>query len=177
MSCKPWLAAALLAAFLLPAQAAEWSSKLLDGSTVTIDPDTNRATVTRDGVTTQLWNGVHRTQDGSTLIINSGIAVPNEAIIESRRLPPPEPEEWEDVNIIGFSPCEKLVRQVCGRQDQCADMEDCDLVNQLLLMEQQERSDNSNPNLMTYTSGQCLNAIKDRGNFAACARPESIEND
>jgi hypothetical protein len=165
----------LLAGILLPAQAAEWSSTLQDGSTVTVDPYTNRATVNRDGVSTPLWNGVHRMQDGSSLIVNRGIAVPTEPIIESRRLPPPETEEWEDVNIIGYSPCEQLVRHVCGQQEQCADMEPCDVARQLLAMEQQERNASSNRNLMTYTSGQCLNAMKDREYFGMCPSSESAE--
>jgi len=174
MSGNPLLAAGLAAVFLLPVQAAEWSSTLEDGSTVTVDPDSNRATVNRNGVSTPLWNGVHRMQDGSSLIVNHGIAVPTESIMESRRVPPPKTEEWEDVNIIGYSPCEQLVRQVCGQQDQCADVEACDPARQLLVMEQQERSASSNPNLMTYTSGQCLNAIKDREYFARCPdRPDT----
>jgi hypothetical protein len=168
MSGKYWLATVLMALFLLPAKADQWSSKLEGGGTVTVDPETNRASVTRDGVTTPMWNGVHRLQDGSSLIVNHGVAVPTQPIIESRRLPPPETEEWEDVNIIGYSPCEQLVRQVCGQQNQCADVEACDPANQLLAMEQQERSDSDNPNLMTYTSGQCLNAMKDREYFTPC---------
>jgi len=174
MSGNPLLAAGLAAVFLMPVQAAEWSSTLEDGSTVTVDPDSNRATVNRNGVSTPLWNGVHRMQDGSSLIVNHGIAVPTESIMESRRVPPPKTEEWEDVNIIGYSPCEQLVRQVCGQQDQCADAEACDPARQLLVMEQQERSASSNPNLMTYTSGQCLNAIKDREYFGRCPdRPDT----
>lgn len=173
MSSKPWLAAILLAGCLLPAHASDWSSRLQDGSTVTVDPDSNRATVNRDGVTTPLWNGVYRMEDGSSLIVNHGIAVPTENIIESRRLPPPETEEWEGVNIVGYSPCEKLVRQVCGQQDQCASAEACDPARQLLEMEQQERNDSSNRNLMTYTSGQCMNAMKDREYFGVCPPPEN----
>jgi hypothetical protein len=168
--CRP---AILLAGFLLPVQAADWSSRLPDGSTVTVDPDSNRATVSRDGVTTPLWNGVYRMQDGTSLIVNHGIAVPTESIIESRRLPPPETGEWEGVNIVGYSPCEKLVRQVCGQQDQCASAEACDPARQLLEMEQQERNDSSNRNLMTYTSGQCMNAMKDREYFGICQPPEN----
>ena len=175
MSSKPWVSAILLAAFILPALAADWSSTLQDGSTVTVDPYTNRATVYRDGVATPLWNGVHRMQDGSSLIVNHGLAVPTENIIESRRLPPPETEEWEGLNIVGYSPCEKLVRQVCGQQEQCASVEACDPARQLLAMEQQERNDSSNRNLMTYTSGQCLNAMKDREYFGMCPQPESTE--
>jgi len=177
MSGKLWLAAALMISFLLPVHADPWSSTMQGGGTVTVDPDTDRANITRDGVTTPLWNGVHRLQDGSTLIVNHGIAVPTEPIIESRRLPPPETEAWQDVNIIGYSPCEKLVRQVCGRENQCADAGACDPANQLLAMEKQERGNSDNPSLMTYTSGQCLNAMKDREYFSDCRQPETVGGD
>jgi len=174
---KSWLAAILSAIFLLPAHADEWSSTLLDGSVVTVDPDTNRATVTREGVTTPLWNGVHRTQDGTALIVNRGIATPNEAIIESRRLPPPKTEEWEDMNIIGYTPCEKLVRRVCGREGECLNTEACDPAMQLLSMEDDERKQAANHNLMTYTSGQCLSAMKDREFFSDCAANAGSKED
>jgi Xaa-Pro aminopeptidase len=177
MHRNPWLLVTLLTSFLLPAQAAEWSATLLDGSTVTVDPDTNRATVTRDGVTSQLWNGVHRIQDGSALIVNYGIATPNEAIIESRRVPPPKTEEWEDVNIVGYTPCEQLVRRVCGRQGECLNAEACDPAQQLLAMEDEERNSAENRNLMTFTSGQCLNAMKDREYFSQCQRSADSESD
>ena len=98
---------------------ADWSSQLKGGGTVSVDPDTNRATVTRGGVTTQLWDGAHRLQDGSIIITNRGVAIPNESILESRQLQPPETEEWEGVRIVGTSPCERLVRRVCGDEDQC----------------------------------------------------------
>jgi hypothetical protein len=167
-----WL---LLVALLLPGTrllAADWTSRLQDGSTVTVDPDTNRATVTRGGVTTPLWDGSHRMQDGSQLIINRGLATPNDAIIESRRQPPREVEDWEDAPIVGYSPCEQLVRLVCGRQDQCLSAEGCGLARQLLDMEREERAASRNRNLMTYTSGQCLKVQDDRALFVSCSQPE-----
>ena len=60
---------------LSTASAADWSSDLQGGGTVSVDPDTRRATITRDGVTSPLWNGVHRLQDGSAMIINNGEVV------------------------------------------------------------------------------------------------------
>lgn len=175
-SCRFWPALILPALFLLPAHAADWSSTLEDGSTVTVDPDTNRATVTRDGVTVPLWNGVHRTRDGSALIVNRGIVTPNEEIIESRRLPPPEPEEWRDVNIVGYTPCEKLVRSVCGREGECLDAKACDPAQQLLTMEDEERDNAENRNLMTFTSGQCMSAMKDRAFFRPCLPGEDMDD-
>ena len=156
-------------------QAADWTSRLQDGSTVNVDPDTNRATVTRGGVTTPLWDGSHRMQDGSQLIIKRGVATPNAAIIESRRLPPPrETGDWEDAPIVGYSPCEQLVRFVCGRQDQCMTAESCTLARQLLDMEREERAASRNRNLMTFTSGQCMQAQDDREFFLPCTQPEPV---
>ena len=150
-------------------QASDWHSRLQGGGEVTVNPNTNRATVTTDGVTTQLWKGTHRMQDGSILIIHrGGVAVPNLSILETRQLPAPEPEEWEDIQIVGYSPCEKLVRTVCGRESQCADSKACSPSQQLLAMEREERDSGNNPNLMSYTSGQCLTASRDKDFFAVC---------
>jgi hypothetical protein len=161
---------AILAAGVSTAQAGNWSGRMLNGNEIVVDPRSNRATVNIDGVTTQLWEGTHRLQDGSILIIRNGIAVPNKAILESRELPVPEPSEWEDAPIIGYSPCEKLVRRVCGKEGQCVDTESCNPSQQLLSMEREEREASSNPNLMTYTSGQCLKADRDREFFASCGK-------
>jgi hypothetical protein len=65
------IGAGLFIAVAEVSQAAQWSAPLKDGGTVTVDPQTNRATVRRDGVETQLWDGVHRLEDGSTLTIRS----------------------------------------------------------------------------------------------------------
>ena len=148
--------------------AADWTSGMQGGGTVTIDPDTRRATVTRDGVTSPLWNGVHRLQDGSVLIVNHGEVVPGERISEPRRLPPLETADWEGAPIVGYSPCEKLARHVCGKQDECATAEACNPSRQLLAMEQEERKQADSRSRMTYTSGQCLDAMKDAVYFSAC---------
>ena len=152
--------------------AASRSFNLQDGATVTVDPTTNRATVTRDGVSTPLWDGTHRMQDGSVLIINRGVAVPNKAILEPEPLPPPEIQEWEGAPIVGYSPCEKLVRRVCGKENQCGQVEGCNLARQLLDMEENERSNSENRNRMTYTSGQCQTVMTDASIFPLCAQRE-----
>ena len=171
-----WL---VLMVLLLPGirlLAADWTTRLQDGSTVTVDPDTNRATVTRGGVTTPLWDGAHRTQDGSLLIIQHGLATPNDAIIEMRREPPLDAKDWEGAPITGYSPCEQLVRQVCGRQDECVTAMACGPARQLLDMEREERAASRNPGLMTYSSGQCMQARDDREFFAPCKQSEPAAN-
>jgi hypothetical protein len=116
-----------------------------------------------------LWDGTHRLQDGSTLIIRNGVAVPNLSIIESRhQLPPAEPEEWEDMVIVGTSPCERLSRKVCGPENECAGIEACPATRQLVEREHEERQASANSNLMTPTSGQCLQALRDENFFLEC---------
>jgi hypothetical protein len=144
--------------------------RMQDGGTVTVDPETNRATVTRDGVTTPLWDGTHRMQDNSILIINQGVTVPNEPILEPVPRPLPEAEKWEGAPIVGYSPCEKLVRRVCGKENQCGEIQDCNLARQLLDMEQDERAASENRNRMTFTSGQCQTMASDAEAFPLCAQ-------
>jgi hypothetical protein len=149
--------------------AADWNSNLQGGGVVSVDPDTLRATVTRDGVTTPLWNGVHRMQDGSALIVNHGEAVPGApASSPPRQLPAPESEDWEGALIAGYSPCEQLARHVCGMQGECATAEACIPSRQLLAMEDEERRQAVDRSRMTYTSGQCIKARADEVYFSAC---------
>ncbi len=146
-------------------QAAQWTGRLQGGGDVQVDPYTNRATVTRNGLETQLWDGAHRLEDGSTITIRSGRIVPNVEILETRK---GTPQPWEGALIVGFSPCERLVREVCGAEGQCANHPDCALVKQLLDMEEQEREASASPNRMTYTSGQCQKVLADGTIFASC---------
>jgi hypothetical protein len=173
-----WLAAAgMIAATLVPvgARADQWSGTLKGGGQVVVDPRTNRITVQKNGVSTQLWDGVHRLQDGSSITVRSGQVVPNRQILrarEERGLPEEgegtSAEMWIGAPIVGHSPCEKLVRRVCGEEQECAGNEGCPVARQLLGMEQQERAADPTPNRMTYASGQCQEADRDRQFFASC---------
>jgi len=148
--------------------AADWSSDLQGGGTVTVDPDTRRATLTRDGVTSPLWNGVHRLQDGSAMIISNGEVVTGIVADTPHKLLPPEPSDWEGMPIAGYSPCEQLTHRVCGLKNQCATAESCNLAQQLLTMERDERSKAEDGSRMTFTSGQCVKARQDDVYFAQC---------
>lgn len=165
----------VLASLVLTAAAvhAEWKAKLDSGGQVVVDPDSNRVTVTRDGVTTPLWDGVHRLKDGSVITVRKGQVVPNEAILRAREQPKPpvtdQAQTWEGYAIQGESPCERLVQRTCGAQQQCAQAPGCDLARQLLDMERDERAKAWTPDTMTYSSGQCMEAAKDPQLFADCA--------
>ena len=150
------------------AWAADPDFKLRQGGSVTVDPNTNRATVTRDGVTTPLWDGTHRLEDGSILIIRRGTSVPREPMAAPRPIPETEAEKWAGAPIIGYSPCERLVQRSCGAHNECLKEESCNLAQQLLTMEQDERAASENRNRMTYTSGQCQEVEKDRALFPYC---------
>jgi len=151
---------------------AQWTSTLEGGGTVTVDPNTNRATVTRAGVSTTLWDGVHRLSDGSTLTVRAGQALPNDAIIKSRRQlqePIDDPAMgWVGSPIVGLSPCEQLERKVCGANGLCKQVEACGVARQLLTSETDERADASSPDVMTYSSGRCGESLRDGLYFKAC---------
>lgn len=156
------------------AVSAQWKAQLDSGGQVSVDPQSNRATVTRGGVTTPLWDGVHRLQDGSVITVKSGQVVPNEAILRAREQPvkPPvtdQAQTWVGQVIQGESPCERLVRQVCGDTQQCGQAPGCNPARQLLAMEREERSKSRAPDTMTYSSGQCMEAAKDLQLFRPCA--------
>jgi hypothetical protein len=174
------LVAGLLCVLLAPLglQAAQWTGKLKGGGKVSVDPRTNRIMVEKNGVQTQLWDGVHRLQDGSSITVRSGQVVPNEEILRARdqRGVPEEgkgtaAEMWIGAPIVGYSPCEKLVQRVCGEEAECADSPGCVPARQLLEMEQEERAADPTPNRMTYASGQCQEADRDREFFATCGAP------
>ena len=148
--------------------AADADFRMHGGSTVHVDPNTNRTTINKGGVTTPLWDGTYRMEDGSILIINKGITVPSQSILERREIPRPEEQEWTVDRIVGYSPCEDLVRRVCGGLKQCEAVEGCNLAQQLLGMEEEERAASNNRNLTTYTSGQCLSVKMDKENFPKC---------
>jgi hypothetical protein len=147
---------------------ADWSSGLQGGGTVTVDPDTRRATITRDGVSSPLWNGVHRLQDGSAMIINNGEVVTGLSADAPHQLPPPEPADWEGMPIVGYSPCEQLTHRVCGLNNECASAAACNPAQQLLTMERGERSKAKDGSRMTFTSGQCEKSLHDESYFSRC---------
>lgn len=158
----------LLGLSTIPVTAADWTSGLQGGGVVTVDPDTQRASVTRDGVTSPLWDGVHRLQDGSVMIVNHGEVVPGEPVASPYQLPAPEETDWEGALIAGYSPCEQLTHHVCGLHNECATAKACNPSRQLLAMEQEERTNAADGSRMTYTSGQCIKAKKDVKYFSAC---------
>lgn len=155
------------------AQAQQWQNRLQGGGDVRVDVSTNRATVTENGVTVPLWDGVHRLEDGSSLTVRSGIVVPNEGILDARHPPPPEeqavaPPPGQAVST-QYTTCVRLVYKVCGAQDQCLAHPGCSPSKQLLAMEREEMKQSQYSTSMTYTSWKCDEALRDEAFFTPCA--------
>lgn len=118
---------------LAPAHAGSWTGTLQDGSVMRVDPDTHRAMRFYEGGAAPLWDGVHRLEDGSTVIVRDGQAVPSEAMMDSWRAEPgAEPTMRERY-------CEQLVRKVCGFDRECGKSEACVRAEQLLRTERDEQ--------------------------------------
>ena len=146
------------------ASAQSWQSRLQDGSRVEVDPRTNRATVqSAQGVVTPLWDGVHKLEDGSTIIIRSGVMVPNTEVVRLRREGRAEPGGF----VKGVSSCLTLVRKVCGLHDECLDQQSCDHAKQLRSIELEEEREHSSRSLM-QTPSQCVEALEDEAFFVPC---------
>ncbi len=120
-----------------------------------------------------MWDGTHRLEDGSVVIVRDGQAVPTEGMINT----------W--VAESGSEPtmrerhCEQLVRKVCGFHDECATARPCALANQLLRMEREEQrrapvGSGSFP--QTESSSECLSAMSNPA-FPVCKAsvPEAKE--
>ncbi|MGF1613584.1 MAG: hypothetical protein ACFCVA_06615 [Gammaproteobacteria bacterium] len=150
--------------------AASWTSRLADGRRIQVDPNTNRVTVFPErGNAQQLWDGVHRLEDGSTITIRSGVMVPTKAIVELRqRLPTPHLPESDAL-------CQQLVRKVCGLHDECVDRPACAPARQLLQMSQdpaRDAAEEPDPGATPWALEQCRQALQDEAFFAACDKAQ-----
>jgi hypothetical protein len=148
-------------------QGSAWRGRLGDGSQVVVDPTTRRPVVSsRKGYQQQLWDGVHHLENGSTVIVRSGRAVPTTSMVEQwrRHAPSPEPR----LEIEGLSPCGQLMRRVCGLHDECFDRDTCARARALI--------SHYSARLMQAPRGAsdaaCVQALQDQTNFPACDRPQ-----
>lgn len=147
------------------ALAESWQGRLQGGAEVTIDPQTRRAMGTIDGVERPLWDGVHRLEDGSTVIVRDGIAVPTAPMFERwESEPKPEP-------VLVDRYCEQLVRKTCGFDDACSNASACLRARSLLgqeAAEQRQLPPLTADDAQSTTSEQCLQGLSDPS-FPACA--------
>ncbi|QGU32372.1 hypothetical protein [Thermochromatium tepidum] len=128
-----WILSVYWLGLSLESQAADWSARLSDGSRVEVDAATRRAWRLDGAQRTPLWDGVHRLDDGSVVIVRDGVAVPNPEMLETWNEAPPhrarEPKQ-------DTAPCLELVSRVCGEggRSDCAGSEPCRLARELLEM-------------------------------------------
>lgn len=110
----------------------EWTGTLEDGSRIEVDPSTHRAWRTDQGQRAPLWDGVHRLEDGSVVIVRDGTAVPSEGMLDV----------WEPSTpatlLPGSSACYELVDRVCGEDFRCSLAEPCRLANDLVDLAKEE---------------------------------------
>jgi hypothetical protein len=145
------------------AYASEWSTTLADGSRLSVDTRTNQAwVIDTDGGRRLLRDGVHKLQDGRTLTVRSGLAVPNEDILLLRRMPPPRRPRTGD----GGSACVWLEKKVCGNDGACLDSQGCRLARQLRQFEREEREETGLPD--TPSGERCTEALDDERLFPHC---------
>ena len=157
------------------AGASSLDTRLSDGTPIQFDSNTNRVTVPGSGGR-PLWDGVHTLQDGSTITIRSGVAVPNMPMVETqqweqRGLREPQGSPGMDQAVEAETQCVRLVRKVCGSSGQCRDRPGCPAARQLLDMEHKEQGEPVSLVGMTHTSISCSEALTDEGFFGRCNKP------
>ena len=150
-----------------------WSSTLYGGGKLEVDPESRRAVHYENGVTVPMWDGTHRLDDGSVVIVRDGAAVPTESMLDSWRAPPPMQPA-----LVGRY-CDQLVRKVCGYDDACSFEEPCVQARQLLRDEREEQRRmplESGTHPRTTSSERCSQALTD-ASFPACAQGMAVKKD
>ena len=160
---------------------APWTAPLQRGGQVEVDPRTNRPILDQDGRRNQLWDGVHRLEDGSVIRIEGGRVVPTRDLLAPSGTPSESAtsdaeagdvaeaatEQTTGKRISGASPCEQLVLRVCGAARTCWSEPACQAARQLREMEQEEWLKGADPSLVTESGKQCEEAINNAF-FAPC---------
>ncbi len=158
------ISALLLLLYVAQGWSQGWTGSLESGGVVKMDPTTNRATVYSDSGATQLWDGTHRMQDGSVVIVRDGIVTsgPN---VQSQT--PGTPPRAEPGMTLASSACVELVIKVCGFNGECRNAEPCSPARQLMQLEKDEswQTRSQGPN---KTSAQCRQALDSSDYFARC---------
>ena len=161
-----------------------WRAPLAGGGQVEVDPRTHQPLLIQEGRQTQLWNGVHRLEDGSVIQIREGRVVPRQDMLlppsttGAEDLPtvpsaaPPATSLPEPRPLRGTPPCEQLVARVCGQVIECWEKPACTAARQLRTLDNDEMRAGANPASGTKTGKQCLEALSN-GYFAPCPSPPS----
>ncbi len=150
----------------LPLWAGTWTGTLEDGSVLKVDPETRRPIRYFSRGSVRLWDGTHRLEDGSVIIVREGTVVPTENMLNAWQIAPePEPR-------MRGRYCEQLVRKTCGFQQECARDQPCLLAQQLLRLErdeQRQQSPEAGLYPATWHTSKCLDALSNPA-FSTCTR-------
>lgn len=153
-----WHLGCVLCLLALPALvlAEPWAGTLQQGGTLTVEPGSRRALIEQAGQRRPLWDGVHRLDDGSTVTVRDGIAVPTAAMLEAWRAGPVPAATYAERY------CEQLVRKTCGFDRACDHHAACLHARTLLAAETREQRDlplaaGAYPH--TATSARCQAAL------------------
>jgi hypothetical protein len=105
-----------------------------------------------------MWDGVHRLDDGSVVIIRGGTAVPTESMLRSWEGGAPTVDQLEG------RPCEQLERRVCGPSNECRATAACLSARSLLNAEreaQRRAPIGAGARPETAAAADCAAALKD----------------
>ncbi len=149
----------------LPALTQSWTGNLEKGGVVSVDPSTNKAKVYSDNGSVQLWDGTHRLQDGSVIIVNDGVVTSRTS---QREIQAPEPVMEETSGIRADSVCVSLAIKVCGFNGECNDNPACSPARQLMKLERDEATQTGGSG--TQTSSQCREALANEAFFSRCRK-------
>ena len=158
----------LLSFVLLPLLAQGGPSSLKDGSLITVDPVTGKATRYTDSGTNQLWDGTHRLDDGSVVIVRDGIVISganNQQAAQPEARQPLAPEATT-ASAEAVSPCMELMIKVCGFNGVCNKSPACSPARQLLKLEGEEAWRGGIKK--GESAGQCREALQQEKFFKPC---------
>lgn len=160
------LCALLTAPWLLLAQS--WTGSLERGGVISVDPTTNKATVYSNNGSVQLWDGTHRLQDGSVVIVTDGVVTSRSGSTDA---PGPAPMTLETDTARSDSVCVSLAIKVCGFNGECSDSPACSPSRQLMKLERDEAAQTNGRS--RQTSAQCREAMKNEAFFQRCERRQT----
>ena len=146
---------------------------LEDGRAVTIDSATQQATID-DSANKPLWDGVHRLNDGSVMIIQDGVVISGgrQTPVTQDPLNAPLASKTE----YQISPCVQLSINTCGFNGQCKDSAACLTAKQLVNLELEEQVRHLNA-VGDSTVDQCRKLLNDKRYFADCQPSQSENNE
>lgn len=163
-----WLAVVIGAIWTIlavPTAAETWQGLLEEGGHLRVDPESRRAV--REDDRRPLWDGVHRLEDGSTVIIRDGIAVPTGDMLETwQKRPRPVPHAPRGA-------CEQLVARACGAQGECDRAAACFHARGLRNAERAEQRlapFEAGPRPATAATETCRAGLADASAFPPCAQ-------